>query len=166
MTDWTARRILRELVDGARRKDVLADFWRFADAGQRGAAEAYLAKALRFREVSVRKMPPPKKADLLALRLADPEAEPYLEMALMQHHLHHAQELMAAFLDRWGIAHENGAIADGDGPAPDTDAVRDSVAALAERFDRADVRLYLAAAGLVMGEDWQRATWTVVDEMA
>jgi hypothetical protein len=166
MTDWTARRILRELVDGARRKDILADFWRFADAGQRGAAEAYLAKALRFREVTVRKMPPAKKAELLALRLADPEAEAYLEMALLQHHLHHGQDLMAAFLDRWGIPHEKGAIADGDGRAPDLDAVRESVATLADRFDRVDVRLYLAAAGLVMGEDWRRSTWAVVDEMA
>ena len=113
----------------------------------------------------MRKMPPAKKADLLALRLADPEAEPWLEMALMQHHLHHAQELMAAFLDRWGIPRENGAIADGDGRAPELDAVLASVAELADRFDRGAVRLYLAAAGLVMGEEWQHAPWTVVDEM-
>lgn len=166
MTDWTARRIFRELVDAPRRKDVLADFWRHAEPTQRAAAEAWLAKALRFREQSVRKMAPAKKAELLALRLADPEAEPYLEMALVQHHLHHARDLMAAFLDRWGIPHEGGAIADGEGRAPDTEAVRAAVAALAGSFDRADVRLYLASAGLVMGEDWQHAAWTVVDEMA
>lgn len=166
MTDWTARRILRELVDAARRKEILGDFWRFADPTQRAAAEAYLAKALRFREVTVRKMPPPKKADLLALRLADPEVEPYLEMALMQHHLQHAKDLMAAFLDRWGIPHVEGAIGDGEGTAPDVEGVRGAVEALAGTFAREDMRLYLAAAGLVMGEDWQRATWTVVDEMA
>src|SRR5688500_13852890 len=166
MTEWHSRRILRELVDGGRRKEVLADFWRHADPAQRGAAEAYLAKALRFREVSVRKMPPAKKADLLAMRLADPEAEPFLETALMQHHLHHAKALMAAFLDHWGIPHVDGAIGDGDTPGPDVEAVRAAVAAHAGSFDRGDVRLYLASAGLVMGEDWQRATWTVVDEMA
>jgi hypothetical protein len=166
MTDWHARRILRELTDGERRKEILGDFWRHAEAAQRGAAEAYLAKALRFREVTVRKMPPAKKADLLAMRLADPEAEPYLEMGLMQYHLHRAGGLMAAFLDHWGIAHVDGAIADGEAAAPDVEAVRGAVAALAPSFEPRDVRLYLAAAGLVMGEEWGRATWAVVDEMA
>ena len=43
--------------------------------------------------------------------------------------------------------------------------MRAAVEALAGNFDRADVRLYLASVGLLMGDDGRRATWGVVDEM-
>jgi hypothetical protein len=166
MPDWTARRILKELVDGDRRRAILADFWRFADQVTRLGAQAYLAKTLNFREVTIRKLPPERKGELLAARLASAESEPYLEAALLQHHMHHAKELMGAFLDHWGVAHEDGAIVDAEEtPAPDATRVRDAVDALAARFTPGEVRLYLATAGLVMGDDWRSATWPVVDEM-
>jgi hypothetical protein len=163
---WTARRILKELVDADRRRDILADFWRFADAPTRLAAQAYLARALNFRAVSIGKMPPERKAELLASRLGGAESEQFVETALMQYHMHRAGPLMAAFLDRWGIAHTDGEIADPDAAAPAIADVRAATAALAGAFDRRDVRLYLAAAGLLMGEDWRQATWPVVDELA
>jgi hypothetical protein len=163
---WTARRILKELADANRRREILADFWRFADAPTRLAAQAYLAKALNFRAVSIGKMPPERKADLLASRLGGAESEQFLETALMQYHMHRAGPLMAAFLDRWGIAHTDGEIADPDAAAPSTADVRAAAEELTGTFDRRDVRLYLAAAGLLMGEDWRRAAWPVVDELA
>jgi hypothetical protein len=167
MSDWNARRIFEQLVDADRRRDILADFWRFADAPTRAAAQAWLAKALNFRAVTLGKMPPDKKAGLLAARLGAAEAEPFLEAALMAHHMQRARPLMAAFLDRWGIEHDEGAIvAEDGGAAPGPEAVRAAASELAATFDRRDVRLYLAAAGLLMGEDWSRATWPVVDELA
>ena len=86
-------------------------------------------------------------------------------MALMQYHLHRANDLMAAFLDFWKVPHERGLIGADAGPAPDEESVRAAVAALAGSFDPADVRLYLATAGLLMGDEWQSAMWPVVDEM-
>ena len=166
MAEWNARRILKELADAERRRVILADFWRFEDAEGRLAAQAYLAKKLHFRDVSIRKLPPEKKAELLAARLVDPEVEHFLGMALMQHHLHRRNELMSALLDRWGIAPENGLISGEVGPAPDVEQVRAAAAEIGATFDRADVRLYLASAGLLMGDDWREPMWTVVDEMA
>jgi hypothetical protein len=163
MTEWNARRILKELVPADRRHEILADFWRFADGPSRLAAQAYLAKALNFRDVRIKQMPPARKADLLAARMNVPEAEPFLEAAIMQHHVHHANALMAAFLDQWGVPHENGSIEVDEVTAPDEAKVRQAVAALAGQFEPADVRLYLASVGLLMG--WDEATWPVVDEM-
>ena len=165
MLEWTARRILKELADGDRRRTALADFWRHADAASRQGAQAFLAKALSFREVTLRKLSPERRADLLASRLASTEAEPYAEEALVVYHMHRASALMGAFLDRWGIPHQDGAIA-GEAEAPNVEQVREAVAALAGGFERDELRLYLATAGLVMGDAWRAATWPVVDELA
>ena len=35
MSDWNARRILKELVAPERRREILTDFWRHADAQTR-----------------------------------------------------------------------------------------------------------------------------------
>jgi hypothetical protein len=163
--EWTARRILKELADADRRRTILADFWRHADAPTRAAAMAVLAKTLHFREVTLRKMPPEKKADLLASRAGTPEIEQFLQTALLAYHTHRANDLMAAFLDQWKIPHTNGEIEADEVGAPDEAQVRAAVDALAGSFERADVRLYLAAVGLLMGDDWAAATWPVVDEM-
>jgi hypothetical protein len=163
--DWSARRIARELADAERRRALLVAFWRHADAGSRLAAQAFLAKAFNVRPATLGKMPPERKAELLAARLGAVDCEAFVEAGLLQHHLHHAKPLMAAFLDHWGIAHDDGEIKTETPQAPESAAVRDAVSALAGSFDRADVRLYLASAGLLMGEDWRAATWPVVDEM-
>jgi len=160
---WTARRILKELVDAGKRRTILAAFWRYGDAQAKLMAQMQLAKALHFRDETIRKMPPEKKADLLASRIGAPEFDQFLEMALMQHHTHEKNALMAAFLDRWSVPHENGSIESDDYTPPTADQVRAAVQELA--LDRDDVRLYLATAGLLMSEGWRNSTWTVVEEM-
>jgi hypothetical protein len=47
---------------------------------------------------------------------------------------------------------------------PTADQVRDAVKAL--DYDRTDVMIYLATAGLLMADAWREATWPVVDEMS
>jgi hypothetical protein len=162
---WTARRILKELADTDRRRAILASFWRHAETQHRLIVQMQLAKALHFREETIRKMPPEKKADLFASRIGVAEFEQYFEMALMQYHTSQKNEMMAAFLDRWNVPHENGAIETDDYKAPTADQVRDAVKELAT-YDSADVKIYLATAGLLMAEDWREGTWPVVDEMA
>jgi len=161
---WDARHILRQIADADLRRDVLTSFWRHGDAQSKAMAVVQLAKALHFREETIRKMPPPKKADLLATRLTAPEFEQLLEMALMQYHTHDRNEMLAAFLDYWHVPHENGSIENDEYTTPTSDQVREAVAALPQ-FPKRNVTLYLASAGLLMAGGWRDATWPVVDEL-
>lgn len=163
---WTARRILKELADTDRRRAILTHFWKHADQQQRMIVQMHLARALNFREESIRKMPPEKKADLLAQRMGAPEFEQFVEMALMQYHTHEKNGMMAAFLDQWKVPHNDGSIEVDDYTPPTADQVREAVKALEVAYDKIDVRIYLATAGLLMADAWRDATWPVVDEMA
>ncbi len=162
---WNARRIVKELADPDRRRRILVAFWRFGEDTAKMIAVAQLAKALHFREESIRKMPVEKKADLFASRATGPEFEQPLEAALMHYHTHEQSALLAAFLDQWKIPHVNGSIEVDDYEAPSADKVRAAVQAL-DSYPPRDVTIYLASAGLLMGDAWRAATWPVVDEMA
>lgn len=161
---WTARRILKELADPDRRRAILTSFWKHSDAQHKMIVQMQLAKMLHFREETIRRMPPEKKADLLASRIGFPELEQYLEMALMQYHTTEKTGMMAAFLDRWSVPHENGSIESDEYTVPTADQVR--AAAKELPYDPADVKIYLATAGLLMADQWRDATWPVVDEMS
>jgi len=161
---WTARRILKELADTDRRRAILTAFWKHADAQHKMIVQMQLAKALHFREETIRKMPAEKKADLLASRIGVPEFDQYLEMALMQYHTSTKNEMMAAFLDRWQVPHENGSIETDEYKVPSADQVREAVSELSQ-YDRSDVKLYLATAGLLMADEWRESTWPVVESL-
>ena len=161
--NWSARRILRDIADADLRHKVLRAFWRYGDATAKAVAIVQLAKALHFRDETIRKMTADKKTELLASRVAAPEFEQTLDTALMLYHTHEANDMLAAFLDRWGVPHVNGSIESDDYKTPTADAVRSAVKEL--QFDRRAVALYLASAGLLMGGEWQDATWPVVDEV-
>ena len=162
---WTARKILKDLATADRRRRILIAFWRFADEGSRAVAAVQLARALHFRDDTIRRMPPEKKAELLAGRAGAAEFEQTFETALMLYHTHEQRPMLAAFLDHWKVPHNNGSIEAEDYTPPDAAAVRDAVAKLGQ-FDRRDVAIYLAAAGLLMAGAWREATWPVVDELA
>jgi thymidylate synthase len=162
---WNSRRILKELADNERRREILVSFWKYAEPQSRLLAGAYLAKALHFRDETLKKMPAEKKADLLASRIGVAEFDQFLEMALMQYHTRRKSDLLAAFLDKWGIAHVNGTIESDDYPTPGADQIRDAVRELEAKFEKRDIVLYLATAGLLMGDEWRASTWPIVDEM-
>ena len=162
---WTGRRILKDLADTERRQRILLAFWRYGDAAAKATAIIQLSKVLHFRVETIRKMPAEKKAELLASRIAVPEFEQTFETALMQYHTHEKNDMLAAFLDRWGIPHVNGSIETEEYKMPSQQAVRDAVTALGEQFDRRDIAVYLASVGLLMGDSWRSATSPTVDEM-
>jgi len=68
--------------------------------------------------------------------------DPLAARALVIYHLADQREMMGAFLDALGIAHENGLIQD-DGVKPDPEKIAPAVAALNEKFPAEDVALYL-----------------------
>lgn len=162
---WNARRIFKDLTDPNRRRQILVSFWKHAEPTSKLLASAHLAKALHFREETLKKMPAEKKADLLASRIGAPEFDQFLEAGLLQYHTHSANEMMAAFLDRWGVPHTNGSIEGDDYKSPTAEQVKSAVSELESSYDRRDIALYLASAGLLMGDEWREATWPVVDEM-
>jgi hypothetical protein len=164
--EWTARRILKELADSDRRRRVLTAFWKHADEQSRLVAMMLLAKALRFRAETIRKMAPEKKADLLASRVGSAEFDQTLGVALMLYHTHEQNVMMSVFLDRWHVPHESGSIETDDYIPPTADQVRDAVRELEATYDKRDIALYLASAGLLMGGKWAEGTWPVVEELA
>ena len=163
---WTARRILKELCDSGMRRDVFAAFWKYADPNARALANALLAKAMKFRDETIRKMAADKKAEMLAARISVPEFDQFHEVALMHYHTNRKAEMLGAFLDKWGIPHENGSIEAEEYATPTIEQVRTAAQELAPQYGLQNVRLYLATAGLLMGDDWAAATWPVVDELA
>ena len=163
---WDSKRILKELADEEKRKTILADFWKFADDQTKALAIVGLARALHFRDETIRKMPLQKKAELLSSRIGAHEFEQVLEAALMHYHTHEAGEMMGAFLDLWTIPHQNGTIDTDDYKPPVEGQVRDAVRQLESYYDKRDIALYLASVGLLMGEEWRKATWPVADEIA
>jgi hypothetical protein len=162
---WNARRILKDIADTERRRRILSAFWKHGEPASRLIATAQLARALHFREETLKKMPLEKKADLLASRIGAPEFEELFEAALLQYHTHQANDMMAAFLDRWNVPHNNGSIEGEDYTPPTADQVRSAVRELEATYDQRDIALYLASAGLLMGGAWQEATWPVADEL-
>ena len=161
---WTARKILKDLADPPTRRRILTAFWRFGDDHMKAMAIVQLARAMHFRDETIRKMPAEKKAELLAGRVGAAEFEQTFENALMLYHTHEQNKMLGAFLDQWGVPHENGSIEADDYKTPTADAVREAVNKLG--FDRRDVAIYLASAGLLMSAEWRDATWPVVDELA
>ncbi|HEX3107461.1 MAG TPA: hypothetical protein VHU41_00100, partial [Thermoanaerobaculia bacterium] len=63
------------------------------------------------------------------------------------------------------IPHVNGSIEVDEYKVPTAGQVRDAVHQLEARYDKRDIAIYLATAGLLMADEWRDATWPVVDEM-
>src|SRR5947209_8217133 len=160
---WTARRILKDLADPDHRKRIALAFWHEADDHTKALAILQLARSLHFRDDTIRKMPVEKKAELLAGRAGAAEFEPIFENALMLYHTREQRGMLAAFLDRWGIPHVNGSIEADDYKVPSADDMR--AAANELPYDKQDVAIYLASAGLLMAGAWRDAAWPVVDQL-
>ena len=163
---WTSRRILKELTDTSLRKKILTAFWRYAEPHSKLLASHQLAQVLHFRSETLKKMANDKKAELLASRIGAPEFDQFLEMALMNYHTHEKGEMMAAFLDRWSIPHDKGSIEAEEYARPTAEQVRAAVNELESQYDRRDIAVYLASAGLLMDEEWRAGVWPVADELA
>lgn len=165
-TEWTARRILGSLADPDLRKTILTSFWKQADPGMRAVTSAQLAKAMRFREETIRKAPAEKKAEWLASRIQSAELEDAFEAALMVFHTKRQKAMLAAFLDRWAVPHNEGSIEEDEYNIPGSSQVSDAVEALRDQYPLREIAVYLASAGLLMGGAWRDATWPVVEKYA
>jgi hypothetical protein len=74
--------------------------------------------------------------------------------ALVNYHLARQRPMMGDFLDRLGIPHDNGLIAEETISKPDPEKLKAAVADLATRHPAADVALYLATLVSQDPETW------------
>jgi hypothetical protein len=143
-------------------KRVLAAdaFWRDRDSPdvdvQRMEAVAMLARRLKFRTQSVQALPVERRARHLA-QLAD-VGDTIAGRALIAYHFTHQRELMGAFLDALGIAHENGLITEDDVAPPDRERLSAAIAAVKSSHPPSDVDLYLRTLAAL-----DEATWVNLD---
>ena len=99
-----------------------------------------IAQQKKFRPKFILSLDEDRKARHLSGLLSLPDT--LAARALVIYHLAAQREMMGAFLDALGIAHENGLIQD-DGAKPDAGKIAPAVAVLKEKFPAADVSLYL-----------------------
>lgn len=110
-----------------------------------------IAQQKKFRPKFILSLDEDRKARHLSGLLSLPDT--LAARALVIYHLAEQREMMGAFLDALGIAHENGLIQD-DGAKPDAEKIAPAVAVLKEKFPAADVSLYLKTLVCQDPETW------------
>ena len=130
-------------------------FWREDQADvqvQHADAILSIAKRLNFRAKSVQALPVERRARFLA-QLPD-ISDAVATRALISYHFTAKRDLMAAFLDALGIAHENGLIGEESVTPPTRDQLVGAIAKLRSAFPAADADLYLRTLVTLDGDTW------------
>jgi hypothetical protein len=131
---------------------VARSFWLDEEAtDDQIQAVLVIAQQKKFRPKFVLSLDNERKAKHLSGLLSLPEA--LAARALVIYHLAGQRDMMGAFLDALGIAHENGLIQD-DGAKPDPEKLQPAVAALKDKFPAEDVSLYLQTLVCQDPETW------------
>jgi len=115
-------------------------------------AVAALATHMKFRTKSVLGLAPERRAKYLATlpNMSDSIAA----RALVNYHLAKQRPMMAAFLDKVGIAHEEGLITQEDVAKPDPEKLKSAAEEMATQFPPGDVALYLSTLVSQDPETW------------
>ena len=133
-------------------------FWRDdeSEAGmQHVEAVVSIARRLNFRPKSVRALPLERRAKHLAHM---PEiSDAIATRALIAYHFSSRRDLMGAFLDALGIAHENGLIQDESVTPPSRDKLAEAISHVRRTFAPADVNLYVQTLASLDGDTWAEA---------
>ncbi|HXV77375.1 MAG TPA: hypothetical protein VD788_13740 [Candidatus Polarisedimenticolaceae bacterium] len=122
------------------------------DETARAEVDAAIAAAMRFRTATVRKLPQHKRVDY-ALRALRPD-DTLASTLLLVLHLGRRREILEAFLDHLGIAHERGTIREHALEPPSVERLAAAVDDLYARFAGDQVDLYLAALLAMEPDAW------------
>jgi hypothetical protein len=126
-----------------RRQAAAECFWADAEGTEQHAeALLWMARQLKFRLKTLQRLPIEKKVQYLASLRGVPDA--VAVRALVAYHLATKREMMGAFLDHLGIAHDNGAISGEGLKAPDPAALAEAARKLQAEYPGEDVHLYFA----------------------
>lgn len=151
----TPSRLWSALDPATRATAARALYARASRAGAAGRAEADLAiaRALRFRESAVRRLPVERRVQYLS-RAARPD-DTLAASLLVAYHLAARGPLLAAFLDALGIPHEDGLIREDHRlEPPSARALEAAVDRLFESFPAEEAGLYLASLLAVDPDTW------------
>jgi len=153
-----------ELMTEDEQQAAAAALWESADRDTRAVLEMTLAKDLKFRPQSIRRLPSERVVSRL-VRLAEDVPENLLFQYIFHLHMSDRRQLLATFLDAAGIPHENGVLdlpEDYEGPdaAEVERAARDLVAA-----EGHEAVVYLATLKVADRDFWS-ALDPVLDEQS
>ncbi len=127
--------------------------WRDSDREARAAVEITLAKELKFRPGSVRKLPAEKIAARL-VRMAPDLPETLLFQYLFYLHMSERRPVMVEFLDAVGVPHEDGVLdLPDDAEPPAAEAVEKAARALLKAHDH-QALVYLATLLVADADLW------------
>ncbi len=142
-----------DLMTDDEQRTAAAALWLNADHETKILLDMTLAKDLKFRPQSVRKLPVERVVGRLA-RLADEVPENLLFQYLFHYHMTERRQLLGEFLDGASIPHEDGVLdlpEDFDGP--DADKVGQAAKELVAAHGH-DAIVYLATLKIADGEFW------------
>lgn len=135
------------------RLDAARAFWRRPPEEAALAAAREIVQILKVRPQAFHKVPLEQRVRAVAGLASPPEA--LAEALLVALHVESRRELLGAFLDGLGVAHEEGMIAeDAEFQPPSEAAVRAAAATLAERFGPDRLRVYWNTLWLQDRERW------------
>ena len=140
---------------GAERRMKAAEvFWADEQStDQQIEAVAAIASHMKFRTKSVIALPIDRKAKYLTT--LPTISDSIVARTLVSYHLEHQRQMMGAFLDALGIAHEDGLISEDETPAPETEKVQAAAADLAAKYPPEDVSLYFSTLVSQDPETWK-----------
>ena len=111
-----------------------------------------IARRMNFRPKSVQSLPLERKSKMLA-QMAE-VSDSIATRALISYHFQNKRDLMGAFLDAVGIAHENGMISEESVPPPPADKLAAAIKQVRGAFPQPDVDLYLRTLSSLDGDTW------------
>ena len=148
----TPTQIWREMTP-AQRLRAAELFWNDGESvPQQAEAVQVIAIKLHFRPQSLLKLAPEKLAHHLASQSRISES--LASRLLVVYHLGAQRPMLEAFLDRLGIAHENGLIADASEHTPTAENLKAAAEALRDAFPVDDVRVYLRTLAAQDPDTW------------
>lgn len=155
-TTLTPSRLWKRMTSEQRLQAAHA-FWRDEQAtDDQVQAVLLIAQQKKFRPKTIIALDEDRKARHLATLPNLPET--LAARALVLYHLAEQRDMMAAFLDALGIAHENGVIQE-DEIKPDPAKIPQAVETIAQNFPRDSVWLYL---NTLLAQDPE--TWREVEK--
>jgi len=142
-----------DLMTDDEKKQAAAALWANADRESRMAVEMMIAKEMKFRPQSVRKLSAEKVAPRLARLAAEMPATAFFQF-LFHFHMAEGRELMVEYLDAVGLPHKEGVLdLPDDAEAPTAEAAAGPARDLIAKHGR-EALVYLGTLAVADAEFW------------